>query len=261
MRNLIQLFLAVCLILSFGNIQAQNEAQQLIKEVVTAAGGIENLRSLQDVEYQYTFQSKDKGIKDVSVERYIFDGEISFAQYTARQYFVLPQMEGDLTQYFDGTKTVSHHNGQVITDEQAAYVGHFFRKTNFYWFTMMYKLLDPGIQFKMMEDRKVDNTNYQVVEMTFNEGVGETSDRYVLYINPETKMIDQFLFTVLGFGFKEPFLMKMKYEEVDGLMLSTYRAYAPANWEGKVIKEDWTEEISTNIKFKNNFDKTNITKI
>lgn len=261
MKNFIQSFIVMSLMLPISGLQAQNEAKQLVAEVVQAAGGIEKLRSLKDVEYEYTFKSKEKGIMDVSIERYIFDGEISFANYTTRQYFALPQMEGSMTQYFDGRKTVSHHNGELITDEQPAYVGHFFRKTNFYWFTMMYKLQDPGIQRKMMEDRRVGDVSYKIVEMTFGEGVGETSDRYVLYINPRTKMVDQFLFTVLGFGFKDPFLMKMKYEEVDGLMLSTYRAYTPANWEGEVIKEDWNEEISRDIKFNNGFTKANITKI
>ena len=112
-----------------------------------------------------------------------------------------------------------------------------------------------------MDDRKVGEVAYKIVEMTFGEGVGETSDRYVLYINPETKMIDQFLFTVLGFGFEEPFLMKMKYEEKDGLMLSTYRTYAPANWQGDVVKQEWNEEISKNIKFNNGFTNSSITKI
>ena len=260
MKNLIQL-LVIGIILNAHGLQAQDDARPLIKQVVNAAGGVQKLRALKDVEYEYTFRSKEKGIKDVSIERYIFDGEYSFANYTTREYYVLPKMTGSMTQYYNGVKTVSHHEGQLITDEQAAYVGHFFRKTNFYWFSMMYKLLDPGVNLKMMDDRKVGSVSYKIVEMTFGDGIGETSDRYVLYINPKTKMIDQFLFTVLGFGFKEPFIMKMEYEEVDGLMLSTYRAYAPANWQGEVIKQEWNEEISRKIKFNNGFTESSITKI
>ena len=240
---------------------AQNEARELIKEVVTNAGGIEAFKNLKDVTYEYTFKSKEKGIKDVSIERYIFDGELSFAKYTSREYFALPDMKGTLVQYYNGQETWSKINNEQITEQQPAYVGHFFRKTNYYWFAMMYKLLDPGIKFKMYPDRKVEETTYKIVEMTFEDGVGETSDKYLLYINPETKLIDQFLFTVLGFGFSDPFLMQLEYEELDGLMFTTYRKYAPANWEGKVIKEEWNEQISKNIKFNNGFTEATITQI
>lgn len=240
---------------------AQNEAKKLIEEVVEAVGGVDKLKEMKDVEYEYTFRSKEKGIKDVSIERYIFDGEKSFAHYTTREYYMFPDMKGEHTQYFDGAQTTSMIGESAITDEQPAYVSHFFRKTNFYWFNMMYKLLDPGINYKLMDKRTVDGTTYDVVEMTFGKGIGETSDRYMLYINPDTKLIDQFLFTVLGFGFSEPFLMKLKYEDVNGLKLTTYRQYAPANWQGEVIKEEWNEQISKRIKFNNGFTASNITKI
>ena len=153
---------------------------------------------MKDVSYEYTFRSKEKGIVDVSIERYIFDGEISYAQYTDRQYFLLPDRKGIHTQLFDGSKIISKMDGKIISEEQPAYVGHFFRKTNFYWFNMMFKLLDPGVNLKELSDRKVDGKNYKIVEMTFGENIGDTSDKYILYINPQTNRIDQFLFTVLG---------------------------------------------------------------
>ena len=248
----------LCLILLFATSSVANDAQKLIHKVVEANGGVEALKALKDVSFEYTFRSKEKGIVDVSIERYIFEGEISYAQYTDRQYFVLPQMPGIHTQFFDGEKTVSKLDGKVLFEQQPAYVGHFFRKTNYYWFNMMFKLTDPGINLKMMPERKVEGMAYKVVEMTFGENVGETSDRYVLYINPETNRIDQFLFTVLGFGFKDPFLMKVQYEKVDGIYLSTYRKYAPADWDGKVVKQDWNEQVTTNISFNNGFNLDNI---
>ena len=128
--------------------------------------------------------------------------------------------------------------------DQPAHVGHFFRKTNFYWFNMMFKLQDPGVNLRQLEDRNVDGMAYHIIEMTFGEGIGESSDRYILYVNPSTKRIDQFLFTVLGFGFKDPFLMKLQYEKINDIWLSTYRKYAPANWDGEVIKEEWNEQIT-----------------
>ena len=53
----------------------------------------------------------------------------------------------------------------------------------------------------------------------------------------------------------------MEYEKVNGLNLTTYRKYAPANWEGEVIKEEWNEQISEHIEFNNGFTLTSISKV
>jgi len=251
--------LILVLLISFAStLQGEETVQKLIDKVVKANGGIEALKAMKDVSYEYTFRSMEKGIVDKSIERYIFDGEISYAQYTDRQYFVLPSMKGVHTQFFDGVKTVSKMDGKIISEEQPAYVGHFFRKTNFYWFNMMFKLSDPGVNLRALADRKVDGQVYKMVEMTFGENIGDTSDKYVLYINPQTHRIDQFLFTVLGFGFKDPFLMKLKYEKINKIYVSTYRKYAPADWNGNVLKEDWNEQITKNVKFNNGLNMENI---
>jgi len=90
--------------------------------------------------------------------------------------------------------------------------------------------------------------------MTFGENIGESSnDKYVLYINPKTHLIDQFLYNATGFGIVEPSIMKLKYEKVNGVYLSTYRKYAPADWDGNVKGTSWTEQITKNVKFNNGY--------
>ena len=68
--------------------------------------------------------------------------------------------------------------------------------------------------------------------------------------------MDQFLFTVMDFGVKDPFLMKIEYEEVSGLKLPTKRKAVAAGWEGTPKDDNWIEEISTKIKFNNRFPKS-----
>lgn len=240
-------------------VQAQ-EARELITKVVEANGGKNALHKLKDVSYDYTFIAKDNGLADVSNERYIFDGEVSYAQYTKRQVYVLPQMSGETyTQFFDGRTTVSEIDGKVITEEQPAYIGHIFRKTNYYWFTMMFKLLDPGVNHKMLPSRDVDGVAYKIVEMTFGDNIGDSSnDKYILYINPKTYLIDQFLYNATGFGLTEPNIVKAKYEKINGVYLSTYRKYTSADWDGNVLKESWTEQLTKNVKFNNGYNLENI---
>jgi len=261
MKKLILKSLSFLLIASITTVEAQ-EARQLIDKVVEANGGKNALQRLKDVSYDYSFMIKDNKVEDISKERYIFNGEASFAEYTKRQVYALPQMPGKkYTQFFNGHKSVSEMDGKIITEQQPAFYGHILRKTNYYWFTMMFKLSDPGVNHKMLASRNVDGTTYKIVEMTFGENIGESSkDRYILYINPKTYRIDQFLYNATGFGVTQPSIMKVKYEKIDGVYLSTYRKYAPADWNGNKQEGSWTEQVTTNVKFNNGYNLENIQK-
>jgi hypothetical protein len=57
----------------------------------------------------------------------------------------------------------------------------------------------------------------------------------------------------MDFGIKEPFLMKVAYEEVAGLKLPAKRKAVKADWDGVPKDDHWITEISTNIKFNNGF--------
>ncbi len=259
MKNLILKILPFVLVVSISTLKAQ-EARQLISKVIDANGGKDALNKLKDVSYDYTFMVKDNKIEDISKERYIFNGEVSFAEYTKREVYALPQMPGKkYVQFFNGSKTTSIMDGKVITAQQPAFFGHILRKTNYYWFTMMFKLLDPGVHHKMLPTRTVDGTAYKIVEMTFGENIGESSqDKYILYINPTTHRIDQFLYSATGFGVTEPSIMKVNYEKIDGVYVSTYRKYAPADWNGNKKKGPWTEQYTTNVNFNNGYTLENI---
>lgn len=230
-----------------------NDPKLLIEQMVNAVGGREQLTALKDVELQYTFHDLTDGKRDVSIERYLFDGQLSWAKFTVREKYAFPDLEGEIIQGYNGKETWMTQNGQLITDPQALRLADFTRKTNFYWFMMMYKLLDPGVNYTYKGTKKVDGIDYDLVGIGFDPGVGDVQDTYVLYLNPKTHLVDQFLFTVMDFGIKEPFLMKVEYEEIAGLKLPTKRKAAAADWDGILKDENWVAEISENIKFNNGF--------
>ncbi len=121
----------------------------LVEQMVAAIGGIDKLHSLKNVEYTYTYQDLTTGQKDVSIERYIFDGELSWAKYETREKNVMPQMEGEVNQGFNGSKSWMTIDGKLVDDNpKLAKLCDFLRKTNYYWFNMMFKLSDPGVQYK-----------------------------------------------------------------------------------------------------------------
>lgn len=252
------LFLTLSTTLLFtakGGLAAQGtDAKALVTEVVEEAGGANGLRDKKDVEYAYLYRRAGTGAIDLSLERYVFDGEKSWARYTVHEG-LNPSGPGPVVQGYDGQSSWQIIAGVKSVDEQGLARADFLRKTNFYWFAMTFKLLDPGLRYTYAGKKKVGATTYELVKIGFEAGVGDVSDTYVLYINPKTWRVDQFLFTVLDFGKKDPFLMEVEYERIDGVLLPTKRRYTASDWSGEVPKDaEWTDEISTGVRFDNGFD-------
>ncbi|NIP30073.1 MAG: hypothetical protein GTN59_05765, partial [Candidatus Dadabacteria bacterium] len=229
------------------------DPKQLIQKMTDKTGTYEKLLHLRDVQYKYTTTDSKTGAEEVSIERYIFDGELSWARFIKHELHVFPDKKGEVIQGYNGKESWVTLDGQLVEDPAAIKLADFLRKTNFYWFSMMQKLLDPGIIYTYGGKKTVNGIDYDTVKIEFESGVGDVSDTYLLYINRNTNLIDQFLFTVMNFNITEPYLMKLEYEEVNGLLLPAKRKLTKSNWNGDILEDSWTHEIMTEIKFNNNF--------
>ncbi len=236
--------------------QNSQTAKALIEKVVAKTGNYDLLKQLKDVEFEYTFYSPKSGKKDVSVERYIFDGEVSWGRYKTHDVYVMPNKTETVTQFYNGKNDTKMIVGKEnITDPKVLNKTTFLRKANFYWFTMMPKLLDDGIIYKQLPDRKHNNIQYKIVKIGFNQGVGEVQDDFILYINPKTNLIDRFLFTVKGSGLGI-LRMETTYETVNGYTFMAHRkVISGANWEDSNTGALLFEQTTTNVKFTNGFTK------
>ena len=118
----------------------------------------------------------------------------------------------------------------------------------------MYKLDDPGTHHKYLGKEEVNGINYDKVLLTYvpSEVGKEVNDEYVLYFNPKTHLVDQFLFSIPALGIEKPILrMDLEYEKIDGVYIATKRkAFAP-NEKGEY--NQMGEYTSKDIKFNNNF--------
>lgn len=222
----------------------------LIDEMITAMGGTEALYALGDVSYVY------HNARGASEERYIFDGEVSWGR---------SKMPDGRTrvQYFDGSNARVWLDGEETEDESQLESAFFSRKTNYYWLLMMQKLADPGLVYTSGGKRTVDGIEYDIVDVTFRDGVGVAKDRYVLYINPYTHLVDQFLFNVTAVGRQDPILMKYTYDTFDqGVKLPVVRqSHAAANWEGDLSADGrWSVRWITDVRFNRGFTKESILK-
>ncbi len=231
-----------------------DDPKSIIKAVEMANGTWDKLWEQKDVQFDYYYKQADGKI-DESVERYVFDTEESWAKYTKHEINVLPETEGIAIQYYDGDSAFVSLDGEAIENPEAIGVAKFLRKANYFWFVMMYKLDNPGANYDYMGQESVKGMNYDKVKVTYEPKVTgkEQNDTYILYVNPETKMVDQFYFSLPAFGVNEPvILMTLEYSEIDGLQIPTTRnIYMPG--ENGYSEEPNLVEVSENVKFNNGF--------
>ena len=230
-------------------------AKEIIAQSVEAIGGAKNFYNKGTVSYDYEYRAPkgENAITLVGKETYMFDGERSYATYTTHS---LTGANGKVVEGYNGTDAWVTFDGKVSDDQQANDVARFLRKTNYYWFAMFFKLADNGVNHELLSDQKVNGKDYKRIKITFGDQVGDAQDTYIIYVNKETKLIDQFLFTVVGFGISDPYLMTFDYETIDGIKIPTKRKYIEADWDGNVKGKAYYITNWTNIQFGIDVDKS-----
>jgi hypothetical protein len=216
--------------LTAGSAQTDSKSTELVDALNAVNGGYTKLAAKKDVQFTYIYDNMGAG-KDVSTERHIFNGEHSWGSYTEHKRNVFPDKEGLAVQSLVHGKPALSLDGVEVTDEKAIGGTVFLRKVNFYWFTMMYKLKDPGTNYKHLGTEDINGVLYDKVSLMYSADVTkkEKNDEYILYFNPETHLIDQFYFSLPDWGINDPILkMTLAYEMIDGLLISTIRkSYGP----------------------------------
>ncbi|SFD39403.1 DUF6503 family protein [Algibacter pectinivorans] len=247
------IFTLVLVVIS--SIASAQTGKELVAQAIEAIGGKQNFYNLGSVEYDLEYRTPpgEGATTLIAHETYVFDGELSHASYKTHS---LTGANGKVIEGYNGKDAWVTFDGKVSDDQQANGVARFLRKTNYYWFSMFFKLLDDGVNYEKLSDQKVNGNDYNRVKITFGDTVGDAQDTYILYINKETKTIDQFLFTVVAFGLLEPNLMTFDYETINGIKIPSKRKYVSATWEGKPKDNNYTITNWTNIKFGINIDKT-----
>ena len=123
-----------------------------------------------------------------------------------------------------------------------------------YWLVMPFKLRDPGTHLKHVRTEPGESgQTYDVLELSFNPGVGLTpQDRYWLYVNRETHLVDRWEFVLTG---REPPPQGSSWEEwssVGPVRLSLLRRFqgrpAMLRFENVSAPETMDETVFTHSK-------------
>ncbi|NAY93038.1 hypothetical protein GTQ34_14025 [Muricauda sp. JGD-17] len=237
-----------------------NDPKTILASIEYAHGGWGNLWKKHDVEYEYNYNYPTEGKSDVSIERYIFGTEESFAKYSRHEINVMPNAEGEVIQFFDGNQTVIYHNGKEIQDATHLDMADFLRRTNYYWFTMPYKLNDKAAKAKYLGKEEYNGIAYDKVEVSYDAAITgkEQNDVYIILVNPKTKLIDRFYFSIPFFGVDDPVIAaNYEYEKIEGQLIATKRSYFLPS-EAGYPEEPGTVQTLTKIKFNNGFTVDNI---
>ena len=246
--------LAALFAMNIVSAQTDAKSNELINNMIEVIGNYDKLKAKKDVQFDYVYDNFDAG-KDISLEKLIFDGELSWASYSQHDRNVLPGQEGEAKQSLIHGKPQLTLNGKFVTDEKALGATVFIREVNPFWFSMIYKLKDNGTNYTYLGTETVDGIDYEKVSLKYDNAITKkpADDEYILYFNPKTHMIDLFFFSLPAFGVNQPILkMTMSYEIIDGIYIPTVRnSYGP-NPETGEYQLGGTYTFK-NVKFNNGF--------
>ncbi len=236
------------------------DPQTVLAAIEYAHGGWNDLWKKGDVQYTYTYHNPDVNKTDISTERYIFDNEASYGHYTKHEINVMPDVAGEVTQCFDGEKTIVMIDDKKTDDPNGNAVGDFLRKANYFWFVMPYKLNDTGTIASFEGQEELKGTNYDKLKITYDPAVTgkEQNDAYILYVNPETKLIDRFYFSLPFMGVNEPVIIAdYEYTDIEGQMVATKRTYFMPSENGYSESPKLVQTL-TDVSFGNGFTTDNL---
>lgn len=208
MRRFVLRFLSLVTLVAAGTfVEASDpKAQQLAQEVWKASGG-ENWSKVSELRFTFIVEQDGKQLAHVEHQWNLVTGTDHV------------RWKG---------KDVTVNLATPAQDEEGK--GAYARWVNdSYWLLAPLKVLDPGVKLKHEGNKEIAGTSCEVLRLSF-EQVGLTpSDQYVLYIDPQTKLVRAWDYIA-----KEGAPMHgtwEKYETFEGLKLATEHSF-----EGKMIR-------------------------
>jgi hypothetical protein len=150
----------------FGAEQPDEKAQQLAREVWRASGG-ENWSNVAEIRFTFIVEQEGKQLASVEHHWNVAAGT-------------------DHVKWKGKEVTVDLKSPAQDEDSKAAY-GRWVNDS--YWLLAPLKVLDPGVKLTYEGTKESEGVQCETLRLSF-EQVGLTpSDQYLLYIDPETKLV------------------------------------------------------------------------
>jgi hypothetical protein len=126
----------------------------------------------------------------------------------------------------------------------------FTTRTEHFWFSLPWKLADPGARLELLEDEERDGKRCHRVRVTYEPGVGDTpQDWYIYSFNADSGLLEGVVFTVTFFGpepgetgFTPYHGVWSDYVQAGGLRIASRRSFGRWN-EGKAAEPPFSERL------------------
>jgi hypothetical protein len=231
----------IFLLLSCGRQQSQETFQEAqtpethssspLDAILTAHGKWDTWQQYQQVAY-------DVYVNDTLVDHQLIDLKTRKVLITSDTYII----------GFDGDEV-------WVSPNKAAYKGNsarFYHNLQFYFFAIPFVLADPGTHHEMLEQRKFQGVNCEVVKTWFDNHVGDAPDDYYLaYADPQTHQLKLLLYTVTYFSRNANGRFNARVydslQEVGGLWVPA--KMISHRWENGELGEKRSETTFRNVRF------------
>jgi hypothetical protein len=151
-----------------------------LQQTLDAHGGLDAFRGYGTLEYDFERSTESSTIQD----RQTID-------LSSRSVYI--ESEG-YTLGYDGEVTWITPNAEALSYPASP---GFYSSTYFYFFAVPFVFADPGVNAESDGQATVDGTTYDVVRISFDSGTGHApDDRYVLYVDPETRRTKMLRYSV-----------------------------------------------------------------
>ncbi|MCG8468982.1 MAG: hypothetical protein MJB57_12385 [Gemmatimonadetes bacterium] len=219
-----------------------SEAGQTLLRAIDAAGGLETWYATPTSAYAWEYGNVGG---DIQFKSYLVADNHSRRMYHDLQTLGAygdPQ-EIDARFAWDGT------DAWIWPADVDGVNPRFWASTGYYFSSIPFVLADPGVVLESLPDEELDGVMYDMVRAGYEEGVGDASDTYTLYVDKESGRVRAIRYTVT-FGGRpasgENLFYYDDYTTVDGLTVPTrFRGFPFADGEkGELRNEAWVTDIS-----------------
>lgn len=154
-----------------------------LRQALQAHGGLDVWDAYQSLEFK--LQSVREG--DTSLVSSLVDLKNRREHMEAANY----QMGFDGDNYWFAADSIPDDHPDPI----------FYINLQFYFFAMPFVAADPGTNYEEMGQRIVDSTTYDVLKLTYEDGIGQApEDQYLLYFDTESHQLKLLLYSVTYFN-------------------------------------------------------------
>ncbi len=183
--------------------QETSRSQEIALRTMEAMGGSQSLDGIRYLRFDFEVEVNGD---QVYTGRHLWDRE-------SGRYRQEWDLFGEQAQALFNLNTrigSAYRGGEEVDDAEReelieqAYYNHL---NDSYWLLMPWKMTDPGAHLSSLGRDSIDGKPYDVLHLSFDEGVGESSgDQHWLFINPETSMVERTGYFLERFEIDEPSL-------------------------------------------------------